>query len=234
MKSFLIILSAFIFFHPAFSQQDEKAEQVKKIEVVGTAEKEIVPNEIYLSIGLKEYKTKGGDIVPIARLENQLAKAVKNAGIDEDDFQIENVYGNNYWSWRRKKDDPEFLAAKQYRLKLGDLNKVNGILSELDPLGIHTVNISDYSHTNLEEYKKELKIKALQNAKEKAGYLLESIDQELGAAIAIYEIETGGPGHPQPFYRMEATAMDASGANTDIGFQKIKLRSEIRAVFEIK
>lgn len=229
MKASVFALLFVFLMIPAFSQDSPF---VKKIEVMGSAEKEIVPDEIYLSVSLREYKLKNNDIVSIEKLENQLARAVKEMGVKEEDFQIENIYGNNYW-WRKKKEDPEFLATKRYRLKLNDLNKVNNLLSKLDPLGVENMNISEYSHSRIEEFRKELKVEALKAAKEKAQYLVESIDQELGEAIEIYETEGGGPVYPMAQFRMASNvAMDAE-AGQDIGFRTMKLRAEIRVVFRL-
>lgn len=232
MKRSIFALLILTMIHPLFGQE----QTVKKIEVVGYAEKEIVPDIIYLNISLREYKSKNNQIVAIENLEKQLAKAVKEAGIKDEDFQIENIYGNNNWWWRKKKDDPEFLASKRYRLKLNDLSKINQLLSKLDPLGIEQMNISEYDHSKIEEYKRELKVEALKSAKDKANYLVQSIDQQLGEAIEIHEIEAGGPVYPMFESRMSAKMMDGSGTDmgNDIGFRTIKIRADIRAVFRIQ
>ncbi len=43
----------------------------------------------------------------------------------------------------------------------------NIILAAVDEEGISNVNIASYTHSKMEEYRKEAKIKALQAAKEK-------------------------------------------------------------------
>ncbi len=217
--------------HTALLAQNDDKELVKKIEVVGSAEMEIVPDEIFFSIALQEYKPSNNKKVDISTLEKQLVKAVRQAVIDEEDFQIENVYGWNQDFWRKKnKNDDEFLSHKRYRLKLSNLNKINGILSEVDPEGIAHANISEYSHSKIEEYRKDLKIKALKAAKEKATYLLQSIGESPGEALEIQEVEMGGDG---PYYAMRTTKARGE-AETDISFKKIKLQYQIRASFRIK
>jgi uncharacterized protein len=237
MKKTAIFVLLGLIANTALLAQNTDIESLKKIIVVGSAEMEIVPDEIFLSISLQEYKTNKNDKVEIRILENQLAEAVKDAGIDSEDFQIENVYGWNkeYW-YKKKKQNEEFLAKKQYRLKLSDLLKVNDILDAMDPDGIEFVNISDYSHSAIEEYRKELKIKAIQAAKDKAEYLLQAIGEEPGEALEIQEVEMGSG---SPYYgRSTANAVfDAGrgqGSNADIGFKKIKLQYKIRASFMIK
>lgn len=226
MKKLFIPLLLIFVIQPAFAQDN----LVKKIEVMGTAKKEIVPDEIFLTIALKEYK-QNNQKINIEVLEKQLYRTVKNADIPDEDLKIENIYGYNY-DWYKKKKDTEFLARKRYILKLNDLNKVNELLSGVDPEGIEYVNINDYSHTKIDEYKQELKIEALKNAREKAQYLLSSIDEELGEAIEIQEVDIGdGPVYPM---RADVRMAESAQSMPDIGFRKIELESRIRAIFKIR
>lgn len=203
----------------------------KKIEVNGTAEQEVTPDEIYIGISLKEYMKDNKRKVTIEELEVQLQKAVAKAGIAQEDFMINNISAyTNYWD---KKKDPTFLASKQYSIKVKDLNKLNAVISAVDPKGIAYTNIERYAYSKEDELKKELKIKALKDAKTKANYLVESIGEKLGGALEINESENNN--YPQPIYR---TAMMKSESFADsapqIDFKKIKLNVQIRAVFEIK
>lgn len=207
----------------------------KKIEVTGAAEQEITPDEIYVAISLQEYMTTNKRKISIEELEKQLQTAVIKVGIANADFMINNISSyQNYWE---KKRNPMFLASKQYTLKLKDLNKLNDIVSAVDPKGVAYTNIESYSHSKLEVYKKDLKVKALQNAKEKATSLLTGIGEKIGGAMDIQEIYNEYT--PQPMYRntmmmKSEMAQDAAPAMPDIDFKKIKLSYQIRAIFEIK
>lgn len=212
---------------------------VKKIEVTGSAEQEITPDEIYFNISLREYMKDKSDKVDISTLEKQLQSAVNQAGIAKENFRVENIYGNR-WYWQKKKPE-EFLASKRYTLKLSDLSRIDGILEKVDPKGIESVNVASYTHTKIEQYRREIKTAALKAAREKARYLLEGIGAQLGEPIEIQEM--GGDYQPQPMYDMAPVAnmrMQAGGpemaeaAPSDIDFKKIKIRYEIRAVFGIK
>lgn len=229
MKIQILTLFAVLFFSHLLFAQNNPAE--RKITVVGTATKEIIPDEIYLSISLREYQEKENK-VDIETLERQLAKAVDKADIPEEDFQIENIYGWNYQYWRKERKNEEFMARKRYRLKLSDLNKVNEILASLDPKGVESMNVSDYSHSRIEEFKTELKIEALKNAQEKARKLVESMGEALGRVWEITEMNTG----QSPVYPMRSARMmeSSESGDLDIGFKKIELEYDITAVFEIK
>lgn len=211
---------------------------VKKIEVNGSAEVEITPDEIYLSISLKEYYKTKTTKIDISTLEKQLEKAVADAGLPKESLTIENVYGYNpdYW-WKKKKNDPDFLASKRYRLKLSRLDKVNGIMAGVDEEGIESVNIASFSHSKMEDYRKEVKIKALQAAKAKATYLLSAIDEKVDGVIEVQEINTDNYSDVRPLavnmaYARQANAEIAQDSNID--FKTIKVRAEVRAVFGVK
>ena len=203
----------------------------KKIEVNGNAEIEVTPDEIYIGISLKEYLKDNKKKVNIEDLEKQLQAATLKAGIASEDFMINNINAyTNYWE---KKKDPTFLASKQYSIKVKDLSKLNEIISAIDQKGIAFTNIERYGYAKEDALKKELKIKAIKDAKNKATFLTEAIDEKLGGALEISE--TGTENYPQPFYRnvmMKADALEAP--MPEIDFKKIKLSAQVRVVFEIK
>jgi len=201
----------------------------RKIQVTGSAETEVTPDIIYFSISLKEYMN-GKTKVSISTLEQQLQKAVNAAGIAKADFTINNLSSYNYVP--EKKKNADFLAAKQYRLKLHDLNKINQILDAVDDKGIQSTGIEGYDYSGIENLKNELKLKALKAAQSKATFLLSGIGEKLGGAIDIQEINNEPM--QQPVYRsMMMKTATADATEPDIDFKKIKLNYQVQAVFEI-
>jgi uncharacterized protein YggE len=228
MKNLFLITVLAAFTYGAFAQNVDLRH---KIEVTGTAEQEVTPDIINVSISLQEY-IDGKNKVTIDRLENQLESAVKDAGIDKVDFTINDIsaYNNIY----QKKKNPDFLAAKQYLIKFHDLNKYNQVLSKIDPKGIQSTNIDSYDYSKIEPLKNELKLKALLSAKEKATYLLNGINEKLGDAINITENDNSN--YPAPravMYKTMSANVGQVPAESDIDFKKIKLSFQINAVFEI-
>ena len=209
----------------------------KKISVSGSAETEVTPDIIYIGISLKEYLKDNNSKkkVDITTLENQLYAAVQKAGLSKENLTINNL---SSYSWAtEKKKNPDFLASKQYRLKVSDLNKWNAIIAEIDAKGIASTNIESYDYSKIESLKKELKIKALQAAKEKATYLVQALDDKLGSAIDIQEINNET--YPQ-MYRANVMMMKEESADklgnaaAEIDFKKIKLNYVMNVVFEIR
>ncbi|WP_395805462.1 SIMPL domain-containing protein [Daejeonella sp.] len=231
MKKIILLAIIGLFSLSASSQQ--MMSMPKKIEVSGSAEAEVTPDILYIAISLKEYfkDASNKNKVDIEYLERQLQTAVLKAGIPQENFMINNITSYNNW-WNKKKVS-DFLASKQYRIKLSDLNKFNEIMSAIDPKGLESSNIESYEYSKIESLKKELKIKALQNAKEKAEYLTQSIGASLVGPLEIQEMNN----EPQVERMMYAKVMMSDTVEEmmpEIDFKKIKLNFQIRAVFEIK
>lgn len=234
MKKIFFLLASIISL-PLFAQTTME-KTTKKIEVTGFAEIEVVPDELYFSISLREYfkdEKNQKDKISIDGLEKQLIKAVEKAGLSKESLSIGSVQGYRNWTGKRK---PQlFLESKQYILKLSNLYKIDGIMSEIDERGIEYANMQRTEHSKIVEIRKEVKQKALQAAKDKANYLLESINEHLGEVLEIKELDEQ---YYQPVYaanmRMMAMADASPVEDSNLEHQKIKISYKMMAVFRIK
>ncbi|KQS34220.1 SIMPL domain-containing protein [Dyadobacter sp. Leaf189] len=241
-KAFLasFLLSAAML-SPAFSQvKTEQLMQVPNIEVAGFAEIEVVPDEIYFNISLREYyadEKNQKDKVVISTLEKQLVKAIADAGLPKESLSISGVGG--YQDYVDKKKKPAtFLESKQYELKVSSAEKLDIIMSKVESRGVNYANVSRVDHSKKEEFKKQVKIDALKAAKAKAEYLLASLDQKLGRVLEIKELDENLY-FPQPmFAKANVRAFSAESADavtqSDVQYQKIKISYRMQAAFEIK
>lgn len=234
MKRLIALAFVALFSMSALAQQVDLR---KKISVSGSAEAEVTPDIIYLTISLKEYLKDNNSKkrIDITELENQLYNAVLKAGIPKENLMVNNISSYNYAI--EKKKNPDFLVSKQYQLKVSDLNKWNEIIGTVDPKGVAYTNIDSYDYSKIEALKKELKIKALQAAKAKAIYMVEALGDKLGSVIDIQEVNNEA--YPQPMYRanvmmMKAEDSMAGAAAPELDFKKIKLNYVVNTVFEIR
>jgi len=100
-------------------------------------------------------------------------------------------------------------------------------------------DIARVTHSEIEKYRREVKILAVKAAKEKAGYLLDAIGESVGKPLMIQERETYDDIMPVANYRMKTMAVmeDSQMAEEvlpELTFQKIKLKYSVFARFEIK
>lgn len=209
---------------------------VRTIEVKGSAEMEIEPDELVLFIGIREYweeefeknkkpedyKTK----VPLAQIEDDLIKKLRQAGIDKKDVKVSNI--GNYWRQQGK----EFLFSKQLEVELHDFSKINTLIDLLDAKGIQSMNIGELRHSRMEELKNKVKTDALKNARKKADVLVQSLGENLGEVISITELSTGFVG---PMHAAEMMVRSGEVAEERINqIRNIKLEYEVQATFRIK
>jgi uncharacterized protein len=235
MKKTLTILGLLIS-SLIFSQTGEKnfIDQ-NYIEVTGSAEMEVVPDQIYLKIILDEKDLKAKST--LEDIEISMIKELGSLDINiKKDLAIIDLSSNfKYYFIKESK----IYQSKEYELMVKDAATAGKVIKKLEELGISNVSISRVDHSNIKEFQRQVKINAMKIAKEKANELVNAIDQSIGRALYIQEIDN----------RLSAKALSVSSANiivrgysSDIDesnqpaieFEKIKLQYSILARFEIK
>lgn len=239
MKCFSLALALLL---SATASAQEKKERT--IHVVGTAEMEIVPDEIHVTVTLKEY-IKDKKKHSIEELEKGLVNFLtKTTGIAMTDIKMDNM--NAYIMSLRKKNKEEIIS-KSYDVKFKSGDQVYQLYSVMDSLGVISAPVSRYSHSKMEDYKKQVKINAIKAARDKASYLLEAIGSKAGKPVSV--IETDGlvniddgtmsrylfRGNASNSYSQSSYKnFDMRSEDTDmIGGKTIKIRYDITAEFEI-
>lgn len=202
---------------------------------------EVVPDEIYVQIELREYDKKGGAKTDIEELKSNFIKAAMSTGIADSNISVQSFSGwdNNYWWYRKnKKRNPDMKATITYQVKLSSTKKMDELVSKLDDEATQNFSIARVSHSKIEEFRKQLKIQAMKAAREKANYLAEAIGEKAGEALTINE-PMESVQYPPVVYAnrmmMSAEAAgDAGAPAANIDFKKIKLRFEVNAIFALK
>ena len=225
----------------AFSQQQE-SKMPRTINVNGTAEMEVVPDEIYVQVELREYDKKGAGKIDIEKIKNDFLKAAKSIGLSEADVSVQGYSGwdGSYWWYKKhKKQNPDMKAGINYWVKLSSTAKMDELVNKLDDEATQNFFIAKVSHSKILEFKKQLKIDAIKAAKEKASYLSAAIGETVGEAITINEPNEVGY-YPTPVYRTANVMMEqkmSAGAEApamNVDFKKIKLQFDVNVVFALK
>ena len=205
------------------------------IEVTGIAEKEVVPDEIYLAITLKE-KYVNKVKVTIEEQESKLKESLVAIGIGPDQLYLSDADASYVKvNWKTK----DVLTQKDYTLRVSDAASVGRVFQELDKLDIKDAGVARVSHSKLDDLKKEVKIMAIQAAREKAAYLLAAIGAQLGKPLIITEIPMNmGYGDMNMLYSSNVSYLEQAKQDTqqagEIQFEKIKVQSSINARFAIQ
>lgn len=227
---------------PTFGQNNStKTEEQPYIEVTGTAEKEVIPDEIYIGIIIRE-KYVNKVKVTIEEQEEKLMTAVKSLGIDLTNLYLSDANAD-YVKIRWQKKD--VLTKKDYTLKVSTATTVGQVFLELEKLEITDAFISRVNHSKMDSLRKEVKILAIKAAKDKADYLLTAIGEQTGKPLVVKEYEilpnrtlanvnvVRGSRSSETEYFVDEVKMKSED-NNEIQFQKIKIQTSIYVKFSIK
>lgn len=154
------------------------------IEVTGQSEKEITPNEIYLKIVLDEQDKKGK--ISIEKQENQMLAKLKSLNIDLD----KNLTVLDFDGFYKRKflGSNEVTKKKSYQLIVNDGKTLGEVYRALDAIDVSNIDIVKVSHSDLDSLKRANKLEALKTAKNKASDYAAAIDQSIGNALFIQEV----------------------------------------------
>ena len=231
MRYNILIILFLISTITTFGQEVFKGEHF--IEVTGSAEMEVEPNEIFLFVRLREFE-ENRTKVSLEKLDQDFLQAVKAANIDKKNLTLADA-GSKLEKIRRK--DKDAFREKSYEVKLTSAAELEKFLEKIEPVKVDQLDLTRLHHTDMEKFKIDLKVKALQAAQSKASTLLKSIGAQIGKPIMVRDWDQD-PVQPLPQARAnvmyKAESQDMVGMEEQIGFRKLKLRAQITAQFEIK
>ena len=202
------------------------------IQVNGRAEKEVQPDEFYLSIVIDERDSKGK--VSVEAQQREMIAALKNAGIDVDrQLKVANLSSEFF----KKKSS---VAQAKYQLKLASSAEVAKVWQVLDALNISNVSIERVTHSQLEALKQEVRMAAIRNARESAEMLAGAIGQTVGKCFYIYDPNND----VMPRYynnkvmargmMLDAAVETAFEEEESLDFKTIKLEYNVQAKFVLE
>jgi uncharacterized protein YggE len=233
-KTFLILGLVFL---SSLCIMAQPIESVTKdfIEVTGTSETEVTPDEIYITITLLE-RMENKEKITIDKQEADLKQNLKELGIDLSNLVL-NSADADYSKIRKSTKD--VLINKSYILKISGTEILAKVYERLDKINAYDARISKYNHSRILELQKENRIKAIKAAKEKVDYLLAALGQQAGKVMKITETDNyvqNSPQTPRSFGRNSMQAynnMESEDPASEISFKKIKIRSSFLVKYEI-
>jgi len=219
-------------------EESKGSERLPFIEVTGYSEKEIIPDEIFITIRIRE-KYVNRTKVSIDSQERNLTKALYEIGISLNDISLSEMNAE-YITVRWKTKD--VIASKEYNLKVNNAALVGLVFQQLDKIEISEAFVSKVNHSKLDSMRQETKIQAIKNAKEKADYLLKAINENTGKPLIVREIESNTSVLDEVYRGYQAKEMYRLTPNFykdkenigEVEFKKIKIDSKIFVKFSIK
>jgi uncharacterized protein len=247
MKHLTLILVAMFSLNSMNAQQQPACNPFPKtITVTGTSEMDIVPDEIYVQVDLREYKKRGDEKVDIEVIKAEFLETCKAVGIADSLITIASYEGMNSadW-WRRKKRDPNLFATISYQIKFSSSKKMDDLVNKLNDEATSNFRIVRTWHSKMTEYRKQLKIAAVKAAKEKGIYLTEAVNEKLGQAITINEPDEASLYQTGSQNKMSNTALksqgylgrglvNGDGQDAGIDFKRMRLQFQVSIIYALQ
>jgi uncharacterized protein YggE len=210
----------------------------KTINVTGSADMEITPDEIYVIVTLKEYEKKGTGKIDLERIKTHFLNACTSVGLPDSAITIASYEGNLL---KKKRSKEELYATISYQVKFNSSKKIDELVNKLDDEATQSFDVARVSHSKIQEYRKQVRILAIRSAKDKAAYLTEAVGESLGTAVTITEYNRDGV---QPLISQTSFANTLARASVadgylsaddrNIDFRKIRIYMDVNVVFAIK
>lgn len=176
-KTFLIALAIIMGLGAAYAQQNNT------IETSVNVRKEVIPDEIFISITINEKDSKGK--VSVENQEKQMIKALSSLGIDtKSSLTVDNM-GSTLKQNTLRKDN--IFISKRYTLKVSAAKDASNAIQALKEIDIAQTYVSRVAISDsLErEVKNQLLAEAAQKAQENARILAEAVGCKAGKAVYI-------------------------------------------------
>lgn len=199
------------------------------LETTAVVDTLVVPDRIYLSIFITEADTKGK--TSVEELENRMNNKLIALGIDtKKQLSLSDVTSNFKNYFLRSKD---ILKNKAYTLLVYDAITAGKVIVGLESIEISNVQLTKTEYSKMEQLQLALKQNAVAKAKLQGESLLKPLNQNLGKAIYISDMNYN-------VYRSDMSEIKVLGyaskeqAPIDIEFEKIKIESRINITFAIE
>lgn len=128
----------------------------------------------------------------------------------------------------------QIFLSKEYQLLVSTGKMAGRVFVEMEKMGISNISIERLDNSKIEDYRNEVKVNAIKAAKSKAELLAVAVNQTIGRAIYIQELEMYQPMMMSNTMMVKAGSYMDEEAELDIDFEKIKLEYSILCRFELK
>ena len=204
--------------------------QTPTVEVVGEGIVYVTPDMVNISISiekegldLKNLRQKNGEAV--AQVLQLLSKE-----LPMENFQTSYVslYKDDYNKLNK------YRVVQNINVKLEDISKYDNLMNAIFDAGVNRIDGISFGVKNKEKLLQEARVAAIDDARKKALLYAVSLDQNIGKAIQIKEINSHF-NDIQPVERMSKMSLGspANGNDNTLAVGKIAIKAQVNVAFEL-
>lgn len=202
--------------------------QTPTVEVVGEGIVYATPDMVNISISiekegldLKNLRQKNGEAV--AQVLQLLSKE-----LPMENFQTSYVslYKDDYNKLNK------YRVVQNINIKLEDISKYDNLMNAIFDAGVNRIDGISFGVKNKEKLLQEARIAAIDDARKKALLYAVSLDQNIGKAIQIKEVNSHF-NDIQPVERMSKMSLGSTGNDNTLAVGKIAIEVQVNVAFEL-
>jgi hypothetical protein len=207
------------------------------IEVIGANSIDVIPDMLYISISLREKKG-----ISVESQEDTLKNVLQRCEIPFSKLTInkaQSTYSKISFASRTG------VTQKVYSLLLSDAATMARVFDEFEKTTvINNYRLEKISHSKIDSLVREVKTKAIKEAKSQAEYLLSAINEKIGKPMEIREVKSddaelynivgGIPARYGNSRNYDYNASSWSSGETVIGVQNINIKKFVYIKFAIQ
>ena len=204
--------------------------QTPTVEVVGEGIVYATPDMVNISISiekegldLKNLRQKNGEAV--AQVLQLLSKE-----LPMENFQTSYVslYKDDYNKLNK------YRVVQNINIKLEDISKYDNLMNAIFDAGVNQIDGISFGVKNKEKLLQEARVAAIDDARKKALLYAVSLDQNIGKAIKIREVNSHF-NDIQPVERMSKMSLGspANGNDNTLAVGKIAIEAQVNVAFEL-
>jgi hypothetical protein len=209
------------------------------LEVTGSADTLIEPDEIYINIIISEKDNR--DRIPVEEQETRMLASFKEMGIDIENNLSVNYMGSNFKYILLK--GKEVIKTRQYILKVKDARTAAQVFLLLEQLDISNTSIQKVNYSAINSLRNVMRNKAVANARERGIALASALQQNVGNAIHLVDIDNNNLANQLYGSQLQDVVVTGytvklkgltQGSNPGVEFEKIKVSALVGAKFLLK
>lgn len=162
------------------------------------------------------------------RTVNEVFQFLKQAGIDSKFVRTEYINLSKNYDYNAKKYN--YAANQSLSIQLKDLSKYESIMNGLLETGINRIDGIQFTSSKETALQSEARMKAIQNAKQKAIEYASVLGQNIGKALHISEFQNEAI--PRPMMR-SAMVMDSNSESQTMAPGEMEIKIVVNVRFEL-
>ena len=212
-------------------------DQRNAISVSGNAKLEVEPDQVEVYVRIETFNVKADDAKDEnAKISDKVIKALKKAGIKNDDMETTSFYLNPRYDYDRNKGESilkGYTATNVLKVTTKDVDNAGKVIDVAVDNGANSIQSVNFGLTKekQKEISGEALIRAAQVAKDKAESLASSLGINLGKIISVQESSFDFIPFAAPVAEMVVAKAEAA---TQIVPGNVEVRASVTMSYEIR